>query len=104
MRYVTFALLFNYEQGLIVFNTISYIYCEYKSFHIRKCNNETDIFWVDTKSYIQSFPGGAGLNLAGLCWVSCHKFSDAVMMIFSGQSVISRVSVRIAWNPRLRWY
>ncbi len=98
MRYVTFALLFKYEQGLIVFNTISYIYCEYKSFHIRKCNNETDIFWVDTKSYIQSFPGGAGLNLAGLCWVSCHKFSDAVMMIFSGQSVISRVSVRIAWN------
>ncbi len=38
MRYVTFALLFNYEQGFIVFNIISYIYSEYKSFHIRKCN------------------------------------------------------------------
>ncbi len=27
LRYVTFALLFKYEQGLIVFNTIS---CNYK--------------------------------------------------------------------------
>ncbi len=43
------------------------------------------------KSCVRSFTGGADLNLAGLCWVSCHKFSDAVMMILSGQSVISRV-------------
>ncbi len=31
MRYITFALLFKYEQGLIVFNTRSSIYSECKS-------------------------------------------------------------------------
>ncbi len=31
MRYVTFVLLFKYEHGLIVFNTISYIYSKCKS-------------------------------------------------------------------------
>ncbi len=31
MRYITFALLFIYEQGLIVFNTRSSIYSECKS-------------------------------------------------------------------------
>ncbi len=37
LRY--FALLFKYEQGLIVcFNTRSYIYSKYKSFHTKKCN------------------------------------------------------------------
>ncbi len=47
----------------------------------------------------------ADLNRAGLCWVSCRKFSDAVMTIFSSQSVIVEfthhilVMVRIAWNP-----
>ncbi len=55
-------------------------------------------FFVDTKrcacsnkSCVRSFAGCADLNLAGICWVSCRKFSDAVMMILSGQSVISRV-------------
>ncbi len=54
-------------------------------------------FVVDTKrcvclnkSCVRSFAGCADLNLAGL-WVSCRKFSDAVMLILSGQSVISRV-------------
>ncbi len=54
-------------------------------------------FLVDTKrcicsnkSCVRSFAGCADLNLAGL-WVSCRKFSDAVMTIFSGKSVISRV-------------
>ncbi len=31
MRYVTFALLFKYEQGLIVFNTINSNYSKCKS-------------------------------------------------------------------------
>ncbi len=31
MRYITFALLFKYEQGLIVFNTISCNYSKCKS-------------------------------------------------------------------------
>ncbi len=55
-------------------------------------------FLVDTKWYVcsnkscvRSFAGCADLNLAGLCWVACHKFSDTVMSILSGQSVISRV-------------
>ncbi len=43
------------------------------------------------KSCVRSFAGCVYLNLAGLCWVSCRKFSDAVKTIFSGQSVISRV-------------
>ncbi len=54
-------------------------------------------FVVDTKrcvcsnkSCVRSVAGCADLNLAGL-WVSCRKFSDAVMTILSGQSVISRV-------------
>ncbi len=41
-------------------------------------------FLVDTKrcvssnkSCIRSFTGCADLNLAGLCWVSCRKFSDS---------------------------
>ncbi len=43
-------------------------------------------------------------------WVSSHKFSDAVMAIFSGQSVISRVYMSCFSNgtdrlePRPRWY
>ncbi len=42
--------------------------------------------FVQTKvtSAVRSFAGCAGLNLAGICLVSCRKFSDAVMTIFSG--------------------
>ncbi len=36
MRYVTFALLFKYEQGLIVFNTISSIYSKCKALSHQK--------------------------------------------------------------------
>ncbi len=74
-------------------------------------------FLVDTKrlicsnkSCIRSIAGCADLNLAGLCWVSCRKFSDLVMMIFSGQSVISRVYTSRFGNgadrlaPLPRWY
>ncbi len=39
MHYITFALLFKYEQGLIVFNTISCNYSKRKSpFNTKKCN------------------------------------------------------------------
>ncbi len=68
-------------------------------------------FLVDTKrcvcsnkNCVRSFAACADLNWAGLCWLSFRRFSDAVMMIFSGQSVISRlytsrlVRVWIAWN------
>ncbi len=56
------------------------------------------------------FAGFADLNLAGLCWVLCRKFSDAVMTIFSVRSVISRVYTLRFGNgtdrlePQLRWY
>ncbi len=71
-----------------------------------------NIFLVETKRCVRSFTGCADLNLAGICWVyvSCRKFSDAVMTIFSGQSVISRVYSSRFGNgtdrlePRLRWY
>ncbi len=46
------------------------------------------------RSCVRSFAGCAGLNLAGRTveeGLVCRKFSDAVMTIFSGQSVISRV-------------
>ncbi len=33
MRYITLALLFKYEQGLIVFNTSSSIYSKFKTSH-----------------------------------------------------------------------
>ncbi len=68
------------------------------------CVNINKMCICSNKSCVRSFAGCADLNLAGLCWVSWHKFSDAVMTIFSGQSVISRVytscfgNVRIAWN------
>ncbi len=60
----------------------------------RQWNNN---FLVDTKMCVCS-------NKSCIrCWVSCHKFSDTVMTIFSGQSVeFTRhvlVTVRIAWNP-----
>ncbi len=71
-------------------------------------------FLVDTKRCVcsnkscnRSF---ADLNQAGLYWVSCRKFSDAVMTIFSGQSVTSRVYTSRIGNgtdrlePRPRWY
>ncbi len=74
-------------------------------------------FLVDTKSCVcsnkscvRSFAGCADLNLAGICWVSCRKFSDAVMSIFSGQSVISRVYTSRFDNgtdrlePQPKWY
>ncbi len=38
MRYVTFALLIKYEQGLIVFNIRSSIVANVKPFHTKKCN------------------------------------------------------------------
>ncbi len=59
---------------------------------------------------VRSFAGCADLNLAGICWVSCRKFIDAVMAILSGQSVISRVYTSRFGNgtdrlePQLRWY
>ncbi len=75
------------------------------------------IFLVDTKRSVcsnercvRSVAGCADSNLAGICWVSCRKFSDAVMTIFSGQSVISRVYTSHIGNsmdrlePRPRWY
>ncbi len=46
------------------------------------------------RSCVRSFAGCADLNLAGRTveeGLVCRKFSDAVMTIFSGQSVISRV-------------
>ncbi len=38
MRYITFALLFKYEQGLIVFNKEVVIIANVKPFHTKKCN------------------------------------------------------------------
>ncbi len=75
-------------------------------------DNETDIFWCvcSNKSCVRSFAGCADLNLAGICWVSCRKFSAAVKTILSGQSVISRVYTSRFGNgtdrlePRPRWY
>ncbi len=61
-------------------------------------------------SCVRSFAGSADLNLAGICWVSCRKFIDAVMTILSGQSVISRVYTSRFGNstdrlePRPKWY
>ncbi len=66
--------------------------------------------FVDFIRLIDFYFGCADLNLAGICWVSCRKFSDAVMAIFSGQSVISRVYTSRLGNgtdrmePRPRWY
>ncbi len=55
------------------------------------------------KSCIRSFAGCADLNLEGLCWVSCRKFSEAIMMVMTNQWSVEftchiLVTVRIAWN------
>ncbi len=58
--------------------------------NVSSTDNETYIFLVDTKrcvssnkSCVRSFAGGADLNLAGICWVSCHQCCQIGLTISS---------------------